>query len=76
MVLDAHDEAINQTTLSAQTSGQIAEILFDDGDSVSAGSGLLKLRDVNQQASYVAAIAGLNASVAELRDSLSSLKRI
>lgn len=74
--LDARVEAINQTTLAAQTSGQIAEILFDAGDPVSAGNILLTLRDENQQAAYEAAVAGLNASRAALKDAKSTLTRI
>jgi len=74
--LDARVEAINQTTLAAQTSGQIAEILFDAGDAVSAGSILIKLRDENQQATYGAAVAELNASRAALKDAGSALSRI
>lgn len=76
IVLDAKVEAINQTTLAAQTSGQIAEILFDAGDSVTAGSVLLKLKDQNQQSAFNAAIAAKEATQAELTDATSNLSRI
>ncbi|MBL4910944.1 MAG: efflux RND transporter periplasmic adaptor subunit [Alteromonadaceae bacterium] len=76
IVLDAQVEAINQTTLSAQTSGQITDIFIDAGDIVNAGDILLKLKDDNQQASYKSAQATLKATKAELVDATKSLKRI
>ena len=76
LVLDAKVEAIHQTTLAAQTSGQITDIFFDAGDIVSAGSVLLKLKDENQQDNYKSAQAVLKASKAELTDARTSLQRI
>ncbi len=76
IVLDAQVEATNQTTLSAQTSGQITEIFIDAGDIVAAGDILLKLKDENQQANYKSAQAALKAAKAELSDAKSSLIRI
>jgi len=76
IVLDARIEAINKTTLAAQTSGQITAIYFDAGEIVTAGSVLLKLKDENQQANYKAAQASLKATKAELTDASKSLKRI
>ena len=76
LVLSAQIEAINKTTLAAQTSGQITEIFFDAGDLVSAGSVLLKLKDDSQQANYKSAQALLKANKAELTDARNSLQRI
>ena len=76
ITLDAQVEAINQTTLSAQTSGQITEIFFEAGDIVSANSTLLTLKDDNQQANYKSSQATLKATKAELVDAKKSLARI
>ncbi|MFK5986348.1 MAG: efflux RND transporter periplasmic adaptor subunit [Pseudomonadota bacterium] len=46
--LDGIVEAINQTTVSAQTSGEIKEILFDVDDYVEKGTVILSLKDTEQ----------------------------
>lgn len=76
LALDARVEAINKTTLAAQTSGQVTEIFFDAGDIVTSGSVLLKLKDESQQANFKSAQALLKANKAELTDARNSLKRI
>ena len=76
IVLDAQVEAINKTTLSSQTSGQITHIFIDSGDIIAAGSTLLTLKDENQQANLTSAKAALTANKAELVDARSNLKRI
>jgi len=76
LVLNATIEAINPTTLTAQTSGQITEIFFDAGDIVAAGNVLLTLKDESQQANVKSAQALLQANKAELTDARNSLKRI
>ena len=76
IVLDAQVEAINKTTLAAQTSGQIMAIYFDAGDMVPANSILLKLKDNNQRANFNSAQAALKANKAELVDAKNSLRRI
>jgi len=75
IAIDAKVESVNQTRLTAQTSGQIAAIYFDGGDRVEAGAILLKLKDKNQKAGYNAAEAALKATKTELEDSSKSLKR-
>ena len=54
-------EAVNQSTVSAQTSGRIAEIMFDVDDFVEAGSVILRFRDTEQKA----AVAGAEAQLRE-----------
>lgn len=48
--LDGAIEAVNQATVSAQTSGRVAEILHDVNDFVPAGAILMKLRSTEQRA--------------------------
>ncbi|RMF19412.1 MAG: biotin/lipoyl-binding protein, partial [Gammaproteobacteria bacterium] len=48
--LDAVVEAVHQSTLAAQTSGQIEAIYVDAGDLVPAGTELLRINDRNQRA--------------------------
>ncbi|MBL8202197.1 MAG: efflux RND transporter periplasmic adaptor subunit [Chromatiales bacterium] len=48
--LDGAVEAVNQATVSAQTSGRVAEILHDVNDFVPAGALLMKLRSTEQRA--------------------------
>lgn len=48
--LDGAIEAVNQATVSAQTSGRVAEIFHDVNDFVPAGAILMKLRSTEQRA--------------------------
>ncbi len=48
--LDGTIEAVNQATVSAQTSGRVAEIFHDVNDFVPAGALLMKLRSTEQRA--------------------------
>jgi RND family efflux transporter MFP subunit len=48
--LDGVVEAINRTTVSAQTRGEIQQILFDVDDYVDKGSVILSLKNTEQQA--------------------------
>ena len=65
--LDGDVEAINQTTLSAQTQGQVEEILFDVDDFVEAGQVVIRLKDTEQQ-------AGLNQHEADQKETVARLK--
>lgn len=51
-------EAINQATVSAQTSGRVVEILADIDDYVDQGQVILKLNATNQKAAVDAAKSG------------------
>lgn len=54
-------EAVNQSTVSAQTSGRVAAILFDIDDYVEAGKVILRFHDTEQRA----AVAGAEAQLSE-----------
>jgi len=74
--LDGVVEAINQSTISAQTSGQVEAIYYDVDDVVEKGALLVKLKDTEQQAALRKAEAELRAARAVLRDAESSYRRI
>lgn len=57
--LDARLEAINQSTISAQTSGIVESINFDINDQVSAGQTLIIINDSQQKAGLSQAQANL-----------------
>lgn len=63
-VLDGRIEAVNQGTVSAQTSGRVAEILYDVNDFVPAGAVILRLRATEQRASLEQAQAALREAQA------------
>ncbi len=48
--VDGTIEAVNQATVSAQTSGRIAEILYDVNDVVPAGAVIIRLKATEQRA--------------------------
>jgi RND family efflux transporter MFP subunit len=69
-------EAINQTTVSAQTSGKIKEILFDVDDFVDKGSIILFLKDTQQQANVKKAQAAKQEAIALNLKARQEYKRI
>jgi RND family efflux transporter MFP subunit len=73
--VDGVVEAINQTTLSAQTQGQVEEILFDVDDYVEAGQVVIRLKDTEQQAGLNQAKADLKEAAARLREAEEDYKR-
>jgi RND family efflux transporter MFP subunit len=73
--LDGDVEAINQTTLSAQTGGQVEEILFDVDDYVEAGQVVIRLKDTEQQAGLNQAEADLKEAAARLTEADDNYKR-
>lgn len=66
-VFNAVIEAVNQSTVSAQTAGQVVEVNFDVDDFVEKDSVLLRLRDTEQRAAFNAAQARFNEAQAEFR---------
>ncbi|MCB1756610.1 MAG: efflux RND transporter periplasmic adaptor subunit [Gammaproteobacteria bacterium] len=58
-VLDGTVEAVNRSTVSAQTSGQVMEINYDVDDYVDKNAVLVRLRDNTQRADLDRANAGL-----------------
>ena len=67
-VLDGRVEAVNQATVSAQTSGRIAELPFDVNDYVEAGDVLMRFTDTEQKAALARAEAALQEANARLAE--------
>lgn len=65
--LDGTVEAIRQSTVTAQTGGQVEEILFDVDDYVEAGDLIVRLRDTEQTARLAQAEAEVRAAEAQLQ---------
>lgn len=63
-MLDGAIEAVNQGTVSAQTSGRVAEVLYDVNDFVPAGAVIMRLRATEQRASLGQAQAALTEAAA------------
>ena len=73
--LDGVVEAVNKTTVSAQTQGQVAEILFDVDDYVAKGDVIVRLRDTEQQARLQQAEATLRGATARHDEAASEYRR-
>lgn len=74
-LFDGVVEAINQTTVSAQTGGRIIEINFDVDDSVEGGAVLLKISDNEQSASAAQAAASISQMQAQLTQARNNFTR-
>jgi RND family efflux transporter MFP subunit len=61
-------EAVNQATVSAQTSGRVAELPFDVNDFVDAGEVVMRFTDTEQRAALARAEASLQESQARLAE--------
>ena len=68
-------EAVRQATLTAQTSGRVAEVVHDIDDRVAAGTVLVRLSAVEQQSDVDAARAQLHASEAAAREAEADYRR-
>ena len=64
--IDGLIEAVNQATISAQTSGRITKIHFDVDDYVKKGDLLIEFSDKGQRAAFNAAQANLKQAEADL----------
>lgn len=74
--LDGVVEAVHQSTISAQTSGQVEAIYYDVDDLVEKGALLVKLKDTEQQAALRQAEAELRAARALYKDAEKNYRRI
>lgn len=74
--LDGTVEAIHQSTLSAQTSGQVQQVLVDVDDFVEQGALIIRLKDTEQSARYAQAEANLQAANAALQEAQREYTRI
>ncbi|MCW8945896.1 MAG: biotin/lipoyl-binding protein, partial [Sedimenticola sp.] len=68
-------EATQQSTISAQTQGQVIEILADVDDFVEQGAVIIRLRDTEQQARLEQAKAELKAANAQLQEAGKEFER-
>ena len=75
-IWDGTVEAVNQGTVSAQTSGRVAEILFDVNDFVAAGAIVVRFTDAEQRAALRRANATLEEAQARLSEAEKEFDRI
>lgn len=73
---DGTVEAINRSTITSQTSGQVEEILFDVDDYVDQGQVLVKLKNTQQKARLQQAEADLKEAVARLQEAEDEYRRV
>ncbi len=74
--LDSRVEAVQQATVSAQTGGQVDELLFDIGDVVEKDALIVRLRDTEQRAQLDRAEAARDEAEADLKRNRDNHKRI
>ena len=75
-LFDGVVEAVKQTTISAQTSGRVTEVLYDVDDFVTKNDVVVKLRDKDQRAQVDRAEANLTEARARAHEAESEYKRI
>ena len=74
--VDGTVEAVNQATVSAQTSGRVAEILYDVNDVVPAGAVIIRLKGIEQRAGLQAAEAAVTEARARNTEAATQYQRI
>ncbi len=74
--LDGTVEAVKRATVSAQTKGQIVEVLFDVHDYVAKDAVIVRLRGTEQQAEVSRAEAALKEAAARLQEARGSQQRV
>ena len=74
-VWDGRIEAVNQGTVSAQTSGRVAELLYDVNDFVDAGAVVMRFTDTEQKAALNRAQAALAEARARLANAETEFER-
>ncbi len=75
-IWDGRVEAVNQATVSAQTSGRIAELPFDVNDFVEAGAVIMRFTDTEQSAALTRARAALEESEARFVQAEQEYERV
>lgn len=68
--------AVRHSTVSAETSGRVQEILFEVGDEVPAGAVILRLVSTEQRQAYLDAEAGLAEARSNLEVEASNYQRV
>jgi len=74
--LDGIVEAVNRTTVSAQTQGQVEEILYDVQDFVEKNAVIARLKDTEHQARVTQASAELKSATAQLEQARDEHERV
>lgn len=74
--VDGEIEAASASTISAQTSGQVVQILFDVDDLVQAGDVIVVIDDTEQKANLAQAQANLKSAQAQLANAEQEFRRI
>jgi len=74
--LDGTIEAVNQGTVAAQTSGRVAEVLYDVNDFVPAGAVIVRLRATEQRMGLLQAEAALREAAARENEAQARYRRI
>ena len=74
-VWDGRIEAVNQGTVSAQTSGRVAELPFDVNDFVDEGAVIMRFTDTEQRAALNSAEAALAEARARLANAKTEFER-
>jgi RND family efflux transporter MFP subunit len=75
-MLDGTVEAVNQSTVSAQTAGRVANIYFDVNDVVPAGALIVSIRSTEQVSSLTQAQAALQEATAREAEAQTRYERI
>lgn len=75
-IVDGSIEAVNQATVSAQTSGRIAEILYDVNDFVPAGAVIIRLRAAEQRSGLQQAQAALQEATVREAETRTQFTRV
>lgn len=74
--VDGQVEAVNASTISAQTSGQVMQVLFDVDDLVNAGDVIVRIDPTEQKAVLSQARANLKSAQARLSNAQKEYRRI
>ncbi|RUQ38146.1 MAG: efflux RND transporter periplasmic adaptor subunit [Candidatus Competibacteraceae bacterium] len=76
VILDGVIEAVNQSTVSAQTAGRVENIMVDVNDFVAQGAPIMRLRNIEQRASLDQAQANLREAQARFLEAQAEYNRI
>ncbi|MES9856223.1 MAG: efflux RND transporter periplasmic adaptor subunit [Sedimenticola sp.] len=74
--LDGVVEAVNRSTVSAQTSGQVEEVFFDVDDYVEQGTVIVRLKSTEQRSRLTQARAELKSAAAQRQEANKEYLRI
>ena len=75
-ILDGVIEAVNKSTVSAQTAGQVEEIMVDVNDVVAQGAPIVRIRNIEQRAGLEQAQASLREAQARFIEAEAEYHRI